>query len=108
MEIEFERGGGFAGIVLRSTINTDKLSPEDRQQIESMISQSSFFSFKSDANTGTVSSGGKRPADYFTYKITIRDDNKIQTVQTTDLTKNIGLKRLVDYLSKKALQNSNQ
>jgi hypothetical protein len=106
VEIEFERSGGFAGIVLRSALDTDKLSPEDRQQIESMISKSDFFSLKSD--TDTVSAGGKRPADYITYKITIRDGDKIQSVQTTDLTRNIKLKGLADYLSKKALQNSNQ
>jgi hypothetical protein len=108
VEIEFERSGGFAGIVLRSTLNTDKLIPEDRQQIESLISKSAFFSLKSDTNTDSVSAGGRRPADYLTYKITIRDGKKIQSVQTTDLTKNIELKKFVDYLSKKALQNPNQ
>lgn len=107
MEIEFERSGGFAGIVITSNLNTDKLSLDDRQQIESMLSKSAFFSLKSDVNSDTVSPDGKRPADYFKYKITIRDGDRIQSVQTTELTKNVELKKLADYLSKMALQNPN-
>jgi hypothetical protein len=106
VEIEFERSGGFAGILLKSSIDTDKLPSQDREQLKSMVNESDFFSLKSDAKA--ASAGSKHPVDYFVYKITIKDGDKVQSLQTTELTKNIKLKGLVDYLAKKALEGPKQ
>jgi hypothetical protein len=104
MEIEFERKGGFAGIHLNTTIDTANLTPEERNKIHSLVVESNFFGLNSTADTSHV----RGHIDSFKYKITIKEGNKINTLEGSDVTMNPIIRPLLNYIEKKAIENKKQ
>ena len=76
MRIEFARSGGYAGIRLSRTFDTDKLPEEEARQLEQLVDAANFFSLPE-----TLQSAG---ADKFQYKISIERDGKAHTVQADE------------------------
>jgi hypothetical protein len=76
MRIEFTRSGGFAGIRLSRTFDTDQLPEEDARELEQLVDAANFFSLPE-----TQQSGG---ADKLQYRISIERDGKTHTVQTDE------------------------
>jgi len=70
MRIYYEQSGGFAGIDISTTVNTDSLPADEVNKIQDLVNKANFFSLNS------VSSQPEMGADYFHYKITVEmDDN---------------------------------
>ncbi len=78
MRIEIERSGGFAGMRMHTTIDTETLPSEQAKELESLVDASSFFELP--ATVSTPPSG----ADRFNYKISIEAEGKKHTVETSD------------------------
>jgi hypothetical protein len=105
MRIYYEQSGGFAGIDISTTVNTDSLPAEEVNKIQDLVNKSNFFSLNS------VSSRPETGADYFHYRITVEtdDDNnkngreKRHTLEIYDPVP-AQLKPLIKYLRSKAME----
>ncbi|MCL4250555.1 MAG: hypothetical protein KJ065_20560 [Anaerolineae bacterium] len=78
MKIAFERSGGFAGLRITVTIDTDTLPPHEAAQLESLVEDAKFFDLPARLRSST---GG---ADQFQYVVTVADGERRHTVRTTD------------------------
>jgi len=75
MKVNFERSGGFAGLRLSATVDTEKLSPEEAQELEEMVRAARFFDLP--AKISSESPG----ADRFRYKLTVEAEGRRHTVE---------------------------
>jgi hypothetical protein len=106
MRIYYEQSGGFAGIDISTTVNTDSLPADEVNKIQDLVNKANFFSLNS------VSSQPETGADYFHYKITVEmdDDNNNKNGQKKRHTLEIydpvpvQLKPLIKYLRSKAME----
>lgn len=98
VKIYFERTGGFAGIRTSASLDTDKLPPNESEQLNNMCNNMNFFNLpsKSESKSGA--------ADLFRYKITIESKDGKHTVETTDMSMTPEFENLVNFLSDKALK----
>ena len=94
MKIHLERSGGFAGMTNSTTVDTQALAPNDAKELQNLIQKSKLFerSGKSESKKGA--------ADYFTYKITIQNGNKEQSMECNDVDIQADVKGLVDFVTK--------
>lgn len=79
MKIEFERSGGFAGIHTTVTIDSQELAEADSQQLQELIEAATFFALPRLLNNPSLII-----SDQFHYKVTIQDEERDHTVETTD------------------------
>ena len=75
MRVRFERTGGFAGIRVDATIDTDDLPPEDARELEEMVSAAGFFDLP--AVVAALAPG----ADRFQYSLTVQHESREHTVE---------------------------
>lgn len=78
MRIEFERSGGFTGMRIHITIDTETLPSEQAKELESLVDAAGFFELP--AIVSTPSSG----ADRLNYRISIEAEGKKHTIETSD------------------------
>ena len=78
MRIQFERSGGFGGLLVRANIDTASLPAEEADKLEKMVAEADFFSLP--AHISSPSPG----ADQFQYKISIEEGDRRHTVETSD------------------------
>jgi len=78
MQIQFERSGGFAGMRFAATIDTDSLSAEQAEELRKLVNEAQFFELP-----GSLTSPSPA-ADQFQYKLTVEDEGRRHTVETTD------------------------
>lgn len=106
MRIYYEQSGGFAGIDISTTVNTDSLPADEVNKIQDLINKANFFSLNS------VSSQLETGADYFHYRITVEMDDddinkngqkKTHTLEIYDPVP-AQLKPLIKYLRSKAME----
>lgn len=106
MRIYYEQSGGFAGIDISTTVNTDSLPADEVNKIQDLINKANFFSLNS------VSSQPETGADYFHYRITVEMDDddinkngqkKTHTLEIYDPVP-AQLKPLIKYLRSKAMK----
>jgi hypothetical protein len=71
VRIDFQRSGGFAGVVLRCSIDTARMTPEEAREIEELVSA---------VDPAALAAASPRPgrgADRFQYDLTIdREDQR--------------------------------
>ncbi len=77
MRIDFERSGGFAGMRITTTIDTQTLPPDQANELTQLVASSGFFSLPATF----PSTGG---ADQYTYTVTINDQGRQHTVVVKD------------------------
>lgn len=77
MRIDFERSGGFAGMHLRATLDTDELTAEEAQELRRLVEEAGFFGLP--ARTPPAEG-----ADRFAYTITVSEAGRTHTVETSD------------------------
>ena len=75
MQIQFQRSGGFAGMLLDMSLDTETLPPEAAQEVESAIQQANFFQLPADLTSPQIG------ADRFQYRLTVTDKDQEHTVQ---------------------------
>jgi hypothetical protein len=97
MRIEYERGGGIIGSAAGVNIDTDKLSPNEKREIEKIIKESNFFNLPSNLPPENGA------ADYTGYRITVYSDEKKNTVEASGFTLPQSLLPLIRYLEEKAI-----
>jgi hypothetical protein len=92
MKVTFETTGGFAGLTITKTIDSDKLSAEQATSLRQQIEASNFFSLPATI----VYSGPAR--DLFQYKLIIEVEGKEHTVVVDELAAPPELKPLIKLL----------
>jgi hypothetical protein len=102
MKINFERSGGFAGLLTTLSVDTSSLPSEQAAQIQNMVEHANFFN---PSSAPPPPKGG--PADYYKYKITVEtEDERKHTVECTDIAMQPSIKPLIDFLGKQAKKTS--
>jgi hypothetical protein len=91
MQIEFERSGGFAGMTIGTTVDTNTLSSAEAHELVQLVTATNFINLPSHTN-------GTRGADQFIYKLTFHVEGLTRTIETTDSTMPPSLRPLVDRL----------
>src|SRR4051812_24654843 len=94
MNITLEVSGGFAALPQLSqpqSVDTEALDPTPARELESIVRETNFFELP--VRSHTASPGA---ADYFTYRITVKDGGREHTVELTDPVPDERLTRLID------------
>lgn len=96
MRIEFVRTGGFAGMRMAATIDSESLPPEEARELLDELDSANFFTLP------TLLSGEGGGADRFEYEITIDDGSRQHTVQAGDASLPDHVQPLVRHLERLA------
>ena len=75
MRINFERSGGFAGMVISKVVDSTSLSPDKANQMRQLVDAADLFRLPS-----TITSRTTQP-DRFQYRLTVEDNGKQHTVE---------------------------
>ncbi len=93
MHIEFERSGGFAAIMLRTSFDTSEIDEEEARQLEEMVRASDFFSLPERI------APAKAGADRFQYRVSVEAQGKSHTIQVDESATPAGLVPLLNHLT---------
>jgi hypothetical protein len=93
MHVYFERCGGFAGLRLSTTVDSDTLTHEDQQLLADMVAASDFFQVPPQ-----IIAPSPGP-DRFQYKITIESGDKRHTVVVDEQVVPSALRPLTKWLT---------
>ncbi|MGZ4848610.1 MAG: protealysin inhibitor emfourin [Halobacteriota archaeon] len=93
MHVCFERSGGFAGMRLSTTIESDSLTHDDQQRLADMVAASDFFHLPPHI---TAPSPGP---DRLHYTITIESEDKRHTVVVDEQVVPATLRPLIKWLT---------
>lgn len=96
MNISFERSGGFAGMILSTSVDTTTLAPTEAHNVEQLVEAADFFNLPA-----TLVS--PQP-DRFQYQITIAQPTKQHTVTVGEASMPGTLRPLIDWLTTAARQ----
>ena len=78
MQIHFERSGGFSGIRMSTTLDSESLSLEEIQDFQELVKSSKFFDLPEKITSP------KPGADRFQYKLTVEDEGRRHTVEMSE------------------------
>jgi hypothetical protein len=92
MIVKFERTGGFAGLTLKKTIDSEKLPLEDANKLYQLVDASDFFN--SPGNISASSPG----VDRFHYTVTVNASGKRHTVDIDEAAMPPKLRPLIQWL----------
>jgi hypothetical protein len=92
MRIRLERSGGFAGVKLSSSVDTEKLSPDDARQLRKIVEGATFFELPN------VIKSSRPIPDRFLYRIQIEEGGRTKEVEVDEASLPNQLKPLVERL----------
>ncbi|MCY7276739.1 MAG: hypothetical protein LH702_24150 [Phormidesmis sp. CAN_BIN44] len=101
MKVTFERSGGFAGMLMTATVDTEILPISEAEHLCQLIQATDFFHLPS-----KIVSASSQP-DRFQYKITAEDKTCHHTVLVSEAIIPDGLKPLLDWLTEIARSHRN-
>ncbi|HEX6305061.1 MAG TPA: protealysin inhibitor emfourin [Anaerolineales bacterium] len=78
MRIQFERSGGFAGLLVQTTVDTDSRPPPEADKLVNLVEEANFFDLP--AQITSPSPG----ADQFQYKVTVEEGDQRHTVEISE------------------------
>ena len=78
MRIQFDRTGGFAGLRMAATLETESLPPDEAQSLLDLVKAARFFDLPA------VIEPPPAGADQFKYKLTIEAEGRRHTVEMGD------------------------
>ncbi len=104
MRIHFVRTGGFAGMRLANTIDSEELPENEVQALESELDNAHFFELPAFLNKET-GGAGSTGADRFQYEITVEDGRKSHTVTAGESALPGHVQPLVQHLERLARTN---
>jgi hypothetical protein len=93
MRIDFERTGGFAGIRLAGSFDTDTLPADQAGTLQSLIAEAHFFELPAQIPAPP------QAADQFHYHVTIEAKGKRHTVDVGEGSASPALQALLQQLS---------
>lgn len=91
MRITLEQSGGFAGLMITKTIDTQDLSPSEAQQLEKLVRESNFFQFTS------IAEAFPQP-DRFGYTISIEMEGRSQSIEVSETNMPESIKPIVEWV----------
>jgi hypothetical protein len=94
MKIDFQTSGGFAGLNLRWSGDTDKLPPEQARQLHQLIEQARVF----DPPTQPAPPAKAGPPDVLSYRLEVTDGDRRASLAVTDVTAPERLRPLLAHL----------
>jgi Emfourin len=92
MKVSIVRGGGLAGLVKTTAVDTDALSPEDAQLLREKVEAAGISDLP-----GELTSGGQQK-DRFSYALTVEDAEGEHTVQASEEALPARIRSLVSWL----------
>jgi hypothetical protein len=95
MHISLERSGGFAGIPLSVTVDTDTLTPEDAVQLQQLVEAAHFFELPK------VFPATPQP-DRFQYQISVEESGRSRSVSVGETAVPPSLRPLINWLMEAA------
>jgi hypothetical protein len=78
MIIEFERSGGFGGMLVSTRIDTDDLNPEAAEELIDLVRSTGYFDLPEEESPRSIG------ADMFQYKVRIEDEARALTLEMDD------------------------
>ena len=96
MRIQFERSGGFAGLLVQKTIDTDSLPLQEADKLVNLVEEANFFDLP--AQISAPSPG----ADQFQYKVTVEEGDQRHTVEIIEPASPDALRQLLRELTLRA------
>ena len=96
MRASLERTGGFAGMRLTSTADTDKLAPEEAKELRQLVEAADFFRLPP-----KIATQANQP-DRFQYKLTVEDDQRTHTVMVSEAAIPPRVRPLAEWLTQHA------
>ena len=93
MRITFERLGGFTGLRVRTTIDTQDLSATEARQLKRLVFDAAFFEQPTRITTR------KRQPDRFQYTVHIEDGARVHTVVMHEEVVPLPMKKLLSRLT---------
>jgi hypothetical protein len=96
MKISFERTGGFTGMRMTAVLDTELMSKEDGNNLEKMVSSSSFFDLPE------VLPAHEKGADNFQYRLTLESEKQKHTVEMSGVSVPDKLRPLIDLMMKES------
>ncbi|HEY3289014.1 MAG TPA: protealysin inhibitor emfourin [Anaerolineae bacterium] len=96
MKASIERTGGFAGMRMTTTVDSDALGPDDARRFQQLVTSCQFFSLPN-----TIAASKPMP-DRFSYTVTIEDNGRSHTVTVGETSVSGNVKSLLDFLTTKA------
>jgi hypothetical protein len=97
MHIEFTRSGGFAGMRLGTSVDTDQLPAEQASTLDRLISEAGFFDLP-EKITPT-----KPAPDRFEYNVTVDSGEKTHSIVVNEKGAPDSLRPLLNYLTTLAM-----
>lgn len=93
MIIHFERTGGFAGMLMKATIDSESLSPEEAGKLHELVLAAGFFELPDRM------SGVSENKDGFVYRVTVKQEGRRHTVHAAELAAPPSLRALIEWLN---------
>jgi len=91
LRIRFTRHGGFTGIPLNVTVDTDSLSTEQIATLRRLLEDAKFFELPATA--------GSRGADQFQYRIAVEAGSRRHQIEVGDQSMPDSLEPLIEFLT---------
>ncbi|WP_199290366.1 protealysin inhibitor emfourin [Leptolyngbya sp. FACHB-36] len=91
MQVSFERSGGFAGMLMTTTVDTASLPSEQSAQLRRLVDAADFFRLPA-----TIPSGAQ--PDRFQYQITVEEDGRRHSVTVGEAAMPGTMRPLVEWL----------
>lgn len=98
MRVSFERTGGFAGMRVTATIDSEALPPDEEHKLRHMVETTDFFQLP--ATLPAPAHG----ADRFVYRLTVESGGRRHTVEASDAAVPSSLRPLLEWLIAAARQ----
>ena len=105
MKIDFATSGGVVNHELTYHGDTDTMPAEQAQELAQLIENSGVFDIKQD-DLNTNAAIGR--ADVISYRITVSDDHRQNTLWMNDITAPASVRPLLAFLRKLAIQQKKQ
>lgn len=96
MLIRFERTGGFAGLRIEASLDTDLLPPEEARKLHELVEAAGFFGLPEKFPLP------KKGADYFQYRLSVEKEGKKHAVELSEPSVSAALRPLLGLLMKYA------
>ena len=97
MHIEFTRTGGFAGIRLTTSVNTQDLAAEQASTLDKLVSDAGFFKLPEQLQSESSA------RDRFQYALTISSGQQTHSITVNDAAAPESLRPLLNYLTTLAM-----
>ncbi len=93
MRVEFVRSGGFAGLRMAASVDTQTLPHAQAAEVEALVSNAGFFDLPEQLQS---SSSG---ADRFQFRVMVTDGSRSHTVTVGEAAVPQSLRPLLDYMT---------